>query len=225
MSRQFASGRRGFLFGVAALAIAPVARADELSVAVDTHYAPDLAGWGATLEALCRGWWPRINRELASPGFTPPPRVEIVLAKVQPDRVAAVERGGRIYVDADHVRANRDTGFIAHELVHVAQHYPDGQVAWLSEGIADYLRYYVLLPKDPQRSFPSNITYAVGYQPAAALLDFAERRYGPGVVKAVNAAMRSGHDGEAALTLATGQTPAGLWARFTAFRAKAAAHG
>ena len=78
--------------------------------------------------------------------------------------------------------------------------------------MADYMRYYVLLPHDPQRAFdPSRFTYQLGYQPAAALLDFVERTYGAGSVRRVNAAMRTGGDGEAELLKITGATPLTLW--------------
>jgi hypothetical protein len=102
----------------------------------------------------------------------------------------------------------------------VAQAYPSG-VKWLKEGIADYIRYYVLFP-DPRRPLPPGLTYQVGYLPAAAMLDWASRRYSRTLVRDVNAAMRAGHDGEGALAQITGQTPQGLWAAFTASRAAAA---
>jgi len=208
--------RRGFLGAAAAsLAIGPAWAAAELQVDVDSHLAPALADWAAALPGLCRGWWPKIVAALDGPDAEASGAVQIVLAHIQPDKVAAVTRGRTIFADIDHVRTNMDAGFIAHELVHVAQHYPHPTV-WLAEGIADYLRYYVLLPKDPQRAFPAGLSYEVGYQPAAALLDFAVRRHGPGVLRQVNAALRAGRDGDAALTAATGQTPAALWAAYQA---------
>lgn len=215
----FAISRRGLILSAAASLAAPAARAAApLQVVTDVSSAPDLLSWADALQALCRGWWPKITALLAEPGFTPPGRIEIRILRVQPSRVAAAAEGTIIYVDADHVRANPDTGFVAHELVHVAQAYPPSRIAWLSEGIADYLRYYVLLPNDPQRRYDRKLTYAVGYQPAAAMLDWAVGRYGKTLIRRVNTAMRSGHDGEAALTLVTGETPQALWETFVSER-------
>lgn len=221
--RSTALSRRSLVVAAAAAFAASKARgqgvaSEGLQVVVDTRFAPDLAGWGAKLQNLCRGWWPRITDLLAQPGFTPPVQVEIDLVHVEPRTVPAATRGAQIFVDADHVRADPDTGFIAHELVHVAQQYPAARAVWLSEGIADYLRYYVLLPNDPQRAYSPDLGYKVGYQPAAALLDWTVKRYGEDVIRRVNAAMRSGHDGEVELASATGRTPEQLWDAFTAER-------
>ena len=201
---------------VALLATPARAAPAALQVQVDVHFAPDLAAWSQGLAAQCRAWWPQILEVLGSPGFVPPDQVQIVLVKIDPAKVAATTVGTRIYVDAAHVRADPDTGFLAHELAHVAQQYPRGGTKWLKEGIADYLRYYVLLPNDPQRAYPPSLSYQLGYQPAAALLDWIARSYGRRVISAVNAAMRAGRDGEGALAEATGQTPAALWATFKA---------
>ena len=79
---------------------------------------------------------------------------------------------------------------VAHELTHVIQHYRRGGPGWLVEGVADYVRYYVIEPGtrrgrfDPQRS-----DYKRGYQPAAGLLNWLESRR-PGLVIGLNAAMR-----------------------------------
>jgi hypothetical protein len=43
------------------------------------------------------------------------------------------------------------------------------------------------------------------------LLDFVERTHGAGSVRRVNAAMRTGGDGEAELLKITGATPFTLW--------------
>jgi hypothetical protein len=162
---------------------------------------------------MVMGWWPAINAALASPGFTPPSFVRIVFHDLDPPNAGAYTTGATIIVNLTDILAHQDDyGRVAHELVHVAQHYPEPNINWLTEGIADYMRYYVLLPADPRRRFdPERRTYQAGYQPAAALLDWVERRHGAGSVKRINAAMRGGGDGEAELLAITGSTPLTLW--------------
>lgn len=112
---------------------------------------------------------------------------------------------------------------IAHELVHIAQAYPQGTgPAWLTEGIADYVRYYVLFPDDPGRAFdPGREDWREGYSPTAGLLAWAEAKW-PGVVASVNSAIRKGDKGDVALAAATGMTPQALWRAYLASHPDAA---
>jgi hypothetical protein len=165
---------------------------------------------------MIRGWWPVITRTLASPGYEAPDVVKVQFRDFEPSNVGAVTIGNTITVNRPDILAHQDDfGRVAHELVHVVQAFPQPNILWLVEGIADYMRYYVLLPQDPKRFFnPNEFNYQRGYQPAAALLDWVERSYGAGSVRQVNAAMRQGGDGEAELLKITGATPFTLWKRY-----------
>ncbi len=184
-----------------------------VEVVVDTSRTPRLVDWGARLKDLIIGWWPVITASLASPGYEAPDRVNVRFADIEPANIGAFTEGDTITVNRPDILAHpEDVGRVAHELAHVVQAYPSPNIQWLREGIADYIRYYVLLPRDPMRAFDAErITYQAGYQPAAALLDWVERTHGAGSVKRINAAMRQGGDGELELYRIAGATPFTLW--------------
>lgn len=223
-----ATGRRAFLALLVGLTATGIAGAEPPRLDVASRFPADLPPddraaldrWFASLRPRIDIWWPVLLTRLASPGDTPPRAIEIVFATIEPRTVPAATSGTRIFVDHGSLLSRIDDpdtfGMIAHELVHVAQHYPRGASEWLAEGIADYLRYYVLLPDDPGRVFDArSADWKAGYQPAAALLDWIERSK-PGTVRAVNAAMRSGKDGEAALRAITRASPRALWQAYLA---------
>jgi hypothetical protein len=189
----------------------------KVEIEIDTSNAPLLVDWAVKLKTLMLGWWPVITSVLASPGFEAPDVVKVVFRDLPPN-VGAGTADNLIMVNLADIQAHPDdTGRVAHEMVHVVQRYPQPNIQWLIEGIADYIRYYVLLPQDPKRAFdPSRATYQVGYAPAAALLDWVERKYGAGSVRRINAAMRQGGDGEAELLKITGSTPLTLWRAYLA---------
>ena len=210
------ASRRRLLLGLGAAALAPsLARASNqaVQVVVDTSNAPLLADWGARLQGLVGGWWPIITAALASPGYEAPDTVNIRFADIEPANVGAFTEGDTITINRSDILTHPDdVGRVAHELTHIVQAFPRPNIQWLTEGIADYMRYYVLLPSDPKRAFDAGrITYQAGYQPAAALLDWVERAYGTGSVRRINAAMRQGGDGELELYKIAGSTPFTLW--------------
>ncbi len=220
--------KRSLLCGLAALTAAGSARADDCTL--DVEIVPgawsQLQGWAQALTPRLGSWWTTINHGL---GVTACERrgIKLVLAVVKPDSVAAAARGDRIIVNAPYVLANLGNAdmdrMIAHELVHVAQAYPEGTPPiWLVEGIADYLRYYVLFPTDPGRFFdPDKESWHEGYSPSAGLIDWAETRR-PGTLAAINTAMHAGDDGGAAFALAAGLTPAAAWRAYLKTRPAAA---
>lgn len=199
--------RRRLLAGAAAGLASPAAAAgDTPTVVVDASAAPPLAGWAQMLGVHARRWWPLITAALASPGYTPPSPVRLVLSTTRPSAWAGPTEPGTVYVNAAASAAHpRHLLYIAHEMTHAAQGYSGPQRVWLVEGVADYVRYYVLFPQDPERFFPpAGADYRHGFNQAAALLDRLERLRGPGSVRALNATMRQGRDGSAALAEALG---------------------
>jgi hypothetical protein len=212
---------RRHLFALAAIAMVEpeVAHASNAAaeMSIDTSNAPQLAAWAGELKPMMQRWWPQITAALASPGYEAPGRVNVAFREFSQANVGAASEGDTIWVNLTDIQAHPDDfGRVAHEMVRIVQAYPQPNILWLAAGIADYLRYYVLLPQDPRRAFnPHRFTYQLGYQPAAGLLDWVERRH-DGAVRQVNAAMRNGGDGEAELLKITGSTPLTLWRAYVA---------
>lgn len=221
--------RRGVL--AAALAGRAQAQTGPAAVprfAVDLGGREDLRPWADAALAASRAWWPRIVESLPDPTFVPPDAVTLAVADLPDPNAPAATRGAVTVVSAAFLRAHRgepDTvNLLAHELVHVVQRYPEPHSLWLTEGIADWVRYYVLLPHDPGRAFRAftaplspgmwredrYLAYRAGYQPAAALLDCCEHSR-PGVVAAVHRAMRRGEDGPTLLERLAGARAERLW--------------
>lgn len=203
---------------IAALFWKGEARAQDcpLSVEVDNHGWTGLEAWTDDLKPMLPLWWRDINRALGAPACRADKTIRLEFYRLKPDYVAAAARGDRVLINAPYVLANRGKPdmfrMIAHELVHIAQAYPEGAgPAWMTEGIADYVRYYVLFPDDPGRAFdPGQEDWREGYSPAAGLLAWADAKW-PGTLARVNAAMRGGDKGDVAFAAATGATPAVLW--------------
>jgi hypothetical protein len=213
------------LLGLAGAAVFAAfhAQAETCQIAVSFTYNhwSRLHPWGEQLRGKISAWWPAISRALGDGVCASGKTIDIAFARLSPASVAAEAEGDRIIVNAPYVLANLGNAdmfrMIAHELAHVAQAYPGwARPRWMTEGIADYVRYYILFPNDPGRPFdPSREDWREGYAPAAGLIDFAERGW-PGSLARVNAAMRSGADGEAVLAESTGLSMAALWARYLA---------
>lgn len=223
--------RRSVLAAAFALPIAgrgaARAQACRVDIAVDYHGWAGLDGWTEQLKPQLTGWWRTINQALGATSCNADKTIRLEFYAIKPERIAAAARGDSVLINAPYVLANRDNPdmlrMIAHELVHVAQGYPKGTgPAWLTEGVADYVRYYVLYPGDAGRAFdPGREDWREGYSPAAGLLAWAQAKQ-PDVVAKVNAAMRRGEAGDAALAAATGMTPDALWRAYLASHPDAA---
>ena len=197
-----------------------------LTIDVGYHidfYPEERAGLEAYVERLkprMRQWWPILTTALASPGYTPTDHINLDFYRISPSTVPAATRGHQIIVDPAYVLAhlhNPDMlGMVGHEMVHVMQAYPGHPASWLTEGIADYMRYYVLIPDDPGRAFsPDGARFDGAYQPTAGLLDWVERSH-PGAVRGVNTVMRQGGDGPAELSRIAGAPLETVWAAYMA---------
>ena len=114
-------------------------------------------------------------------------------------------------------------GYLIHELVHVVQAYRGGGAGWLTEGIADYIRWG-LYEEKPQEWFPvprdADRAYRQGYQVAAGFLLWLENSRSPGIVKKLNAASREKRYSDELFKEETGTTLDELWAKYKKAREK-----
>lgn len=197
--------------------------ADRFEVLLDFNDAPEAKEWALSAANYGIKWYPKLCELLASDEFEPAKEVTLVFKPM--DGVAHTS-GSTITISSNWIREHpEDLGMVAHELVHVVQNYGRGDgdneaPGWLTEGIADYVRYYVVEPDSEQAGFDHDRSdYKAGYQPAAGLLNWIEHRR-PGAVAKLNALLREGTYTPGASSELAGGEPEALWKQFKASRDK-----
>lgn len=190
------------------------AAADEtpIEVKLDTSEVPHLQDWGNDAKDLIIRWHPRINNLLATKGVTPPRSITLNLHKT--DKGVGSTSGTTISVSSHWIEKHpEDLGLVHHELVHVIQDYPSGDPWWVTEGIADYLRWGVYEGKQ-QDWFPrpkEKQGYKKGYRVTAGFFLWIESDASPGIVKQLNTAMRNGEYSDMIFDRETGKSLDELW--------------
>jgi hypothetical protein len=192
------------------------ARGIGVTVTFDTSEAPDLKEWGEKAGKVAADWYPKIDKLLESPGFSPPKSVEIRFRKDY--HGLAMTIASTITIQPDWVRKHPDDiGMVVHELTHVVQSYRHrgNTPGWLVEGIADYIRIVKYEPgvRRPRLN-PDKAKYTDAYKTTAIFLEWTEKQYDPNLVKKLNAALRAGSYKEAMWKDATGKSLDDLWTEF-----------
>jgi acetyl esterase/lipase len=187
----------------------------KLAVTVNSDEAPDLKEWGEKAKALCEEWYPRLLKEYPSEGFKPRESLTIVFEKTM--KVPATTGGGKMSVNAEYVRSHPgDVGMVIHELFHVVQSYPrqKADMGWLTEGIADYVRFWEFEPQTHQRQInKEKASYRNSYRVTAAFLGWVESKT-PGSVAKLNAQLRKGGRDETVFKDVVGTDVDELWKGF-----------
>lgn len=113
-----------------------------------------------------------------------------------------------------------DIDIITHEGMHLVQAYSGGAPGWLTEGIADYVRYkYGYDNTGAGWSLPpynSSQSYTNAYRVTARFLAWIELHVKPGFVKLTDAAIRNKTYTDAFWKAQTGKTVDELWAQYGA---------
>jgi hypothetical protein len=183
----------------------------------DTSEAPHLQAWADQARGLVGEWHPRIADLLSSDGFTPTQQVNLRIKKA--DKGVAHASGNTINFISSWIENHPDDlGVAVHELVHVIQAYPNGKPFWITEGIADYIRW-ALYEKKPQEAFPRPLDgredgYLKSYRVSAGFFLWLVSGPAPGIVNSLNAAMSDGSYSEEFFAKETGETLPQLWKRY-----------
>ncbi|MBI2302546.1 MAG: hypothetical protein HYU66_26880, partial [Armatimonadetes bacterium] len=157
-------------------------------VRLDCSEAPDLAAWAAQIPDLLERWWPVMAEMLQSEGFRAPRSVNLALKKMP--GIAYTSDG--IYCSDKWLRDHPDDlGCLIHELVHWQQRYNGGEF-WVTEGIADWFRYFIFEPEKGRFHHlnADKVDYRHGYGEAGAFLDWIERTKGGEFIRRLNESMR-----------------------------------
>ena len=210
----------------AVLSIGCVAFGAEKKVVVelDTSAVPEQAEWGQKAKAIVEEWYPRMVNLIPTQGFEPPTEVKITLRKS--DRGIADASGPHIRISSGWIEKHpEDIGLVVHELVHIIQNYGRVSQGWLTEGIADYLRWAIYEGK-PLTWFrvPKEADgYKQSYQVTAGFLLWLETDLAPGIVNKLNTSLRKKTYSDAIFETATGHSLDALWAKYQEYRAELAA--
>jgi len=182
---------------------------------------PNLLAWADRAKELIEQWHPRLLNMIPTRDFEVPSDIALVFRKG--DSGIAWTSDNRITVMSGWIGAHPDDiGLVFHELVHVVQCYKSRLPGWITEGIADYLRWAIYEGK-PQSWFPvSNKTngYRDSYRVAAGFFLWLETDRCPGIVNRINTAARKGDYNDAIFSRLTGASLESLWADYMADRKK-----
>ena len=208
----------------------PVQPAPQYKIDIDSSAAPELQEWAdKELRPAVEKWYPIIIADLPSQGFTPPEHFDI---KIDPgyDGIAATA-GTHVMVSPKWIKSqiargpvNEAVGSVIHELVHVDQQYGRARrnpiPGWLTEGIADYIRWWkyepasVRRPVQPIKRNGQPASYKDAYQTTAAFLEFTAKNYDHEIVVKLNAAGRNGTYSPDLWKEYTGKSADDLWTEF-----------
>jgi hypothetical protein len=205
--------RRYSIFGVLLVGIAHAAPVD---FKIDTSRAPELKLWAANAAQRWQKACPLICAELASPGYEPPRVIKVTVEDY--DGIAETSAFG-IRISSRFIRDNPEDvdGAMVHEIAHVVQgyglHWAPG---WLTEGIADYVRFFRWSTGELGHIHPDRSHYNGSYRITASFLNFLVARYDPEIVRKLNRAIREGHYRERLFQTITGKTAPVLGAEWRA---------
>ena len=185
--------------------------ATPVTVAVHSEV-PALLDWAHETRALLVTWHPRIDDLLRTEGFTVTHSIALNIEKS--DEGVAETSGDVITVFSHWIEKHpADVGLAVHELVHVIQAYPSAAPSWITEGVADYIRFAIFEGK-PQSWFPvpaAEQGYKSGYRVTAGFLLWLESEISRGIVKTLNTAMRRGAYSDELFKSETGRLLDELW--------------
>ena len=187
---------------------------EKVRITVEFDEVPDVKEWAEKARDLCEKWYPLISEALASKDFTPPREVRIVFKDEK--KGIAYTSGAKITVVADWIRKHPDDfGMVIHELCHVVQSYKGG-VGWLTEGIADYVRYFKYEPKPTPPKIGAKAKYTDGYKTSATFLAWIEKSKDKEIIRKLNELLRTGKYKEDVFKEWTGSDLDALWKEFLA---------
>jgi hypothetical protein len=191
----------------------------DVSILIDVTDVPEAKEWATAAADYGVKLYPKLVKELPSDGYQAPREMTLLLKRM---KGVAYTSGTTITVSAAYIKDHpKDLGMVAHEMVHVVQQYHHREnPGWLVEGIADYIRYYVVEPGSKQGAFNADrSSYKGGYQPAAGLLNWIEKKK-PGAVVKLSQHMREGKYTPEAFKELCGGDPDELWEQFKKEQAK-----
>ena len=186
-------------------------------VVIDVTDSPESKEWAASAKKLVEDWYPIVVSMLATQDFKRPDEIKLIFKKDL--NVPAYASGGSITINGKWIAEHPDDlGMVIHELVHVLQQYPRNRAntGWLTEGIADYIRWWRYEPEAPRSRITENSKMTDGYRVTAYFLAWAGKKYDLRLVPSLDAALRKGEDPMPVFEKVCGKSADELWKEFAA---------
>jgi hypothetical protein len=175
---------------------------------VDSTVAPDLDKWvEKELMPMVIQWYPKIVAMLPSAGFKP---AELVKLEFRTDMggTPAYAGGNKLSMNTEWFRnqlTGEAKGCVVHELVHIVQNYgraavtnprPAPTPGWVTEGIPDYIRWFVYEPQSKGAEITKEnfggARYDGSYRISANFLNWMVETHDKEFIRKLNAAAREG---------------------------------
>ncbi len=193
----------------------------EVKLAFDGTPTPEVRAWADEAAKQVREWWPQVARLLATEQFKSPATLTL---RFKPGlKVPAFRNAEGLTINTDWITKHPDDfGMVIHEMTHAIQDYHGvpKDAGWLTEGIADYIRYWHYEPEVPHcRIDPAKASYRDGYSTTGSFLAWLIVKYDRRAVRQLDAALRAGKYSDAVFEQITGKSLDPLWQEFIASRA------
>ena len=184
-------------------------------VILNTEEVPSQANWGIAAKNLIEKWDRPVLDMLGVNLSTAIDTVFLTLRNVE-EGIAWTD-GNNIDVTSFWMNLHpEDLGFIVHELVHVHQDYPHFEPGWITEGIADYIRWGFYEDK-PLDWFPVDTTldgYTRSYRITGGFFLWLKNIKSKGIVKILDKAMKSSEYSDSIFAEQTGLSLTQLWKEY-----------
>ena len=186
-----------------------------LVVNINYSQAPETREWAEKAQKIAQEQFSVLVALLDSDGFIPRDSLTIIF---RPMDGVAHATGKEIHISAEWVtvKSPDDFGMVFHELVHIIQAYRSRVPSWVTEGIADYLRFFVYERNGERtcRVNPDRAKYTDSYRITGAFFNWIVLTHDAGFIKRLNTACRSGNYSVDLFKDYTGMTVDELWDGF-----------
>ena len=188
----------------------------EVKLAFEGDPTAEVRAWAEEAAKQVREWWPQVARLLSTEQFKAPQQLTLTFKKELNDPAHRTADG--IFISIPWITKHPgDFGMIIHEMTHAIQDYhgvPQG-AGWLTEGIADYIRYWHYEPEVPRRAIDlKKASYRNGYGTTGAFLAWIIVNYDRRAVRRLDAALREGKYSDTIFEEITGKALDPLWDEF-----------
>jgi len=195
-------------------------KSSSITVILNTEEVPNLTGWGDVSKKIIEDWNSNVLDLLGMLHTNGEDTVFLTLKNLE-EGIAWTD-GNKIEVTSFWIQKKPDDfGLIVHELVHVHQAYPQFEPGWVTEGIADYIRWGFYEEK-PLTWFPINESvdgYKNSYQITGGFFLWLEQFIEEGLVKRLNLAMKTETYTDDLFESMTHIPLPDLWKQYLEFRA------